>query len=283
MVRPLNFCGSETFMVPTINDILDRLDKIAPTVLAEPWDNPGLQVGSYSQEITKIFLSLDPTLKALKSAQRRNAQLLFTHHPLIFKPLSRLDINTHPGDVIVEAAKSRVSVIAAHTNLDMAKGGINDILADLLELQNVEVLEQKDEAEYAGLGRIGDLPAAVRLSVLVEKVKRVFGTEQVKFVGREDEQVRRLAVVGGSGGSLVSLAFKKGADLLVTGDIGHHHALDAESLGIALIDAGHFHTEKTAFGAFAERLRAMVTEWGWKVVIEVDEDETDPMGHGWEY
>ena len=281
MVRPLNFCGSEAFMVPRIKDILDRLEKIAPTVLAEPWDNPGLQVGSYSQEITKIFLSLDPTLKALRSAQRRNAQLLFTHHPLIFKPLSRLDINTHPGDVIVEAVKSRVSVIAAHTNLDMAKGGINDILAELLELETVEVLEVKDEAEYAGLGRIGDLPASVRLSVLVEKVKRVFGTEQVKVVGREDEQVRRLAVVGGSGGSLVSLAFQKGADLLLTGDIGHHHALEAESLGIALIDAGHFHTEKTAFGVFAERLRAMVTEWGWKVAVEVDEDETDPMGYDW--
>jgi dinuclear metal center YbgI/SA1388 family protein len=283
MVRPLNFCGSETFMIPRIKDILDRLEKIAPTTLAEPWDNPGLQVGSYSQEITKIFLSLDPTLKALRSAERRNAQLLFTHHPLIFRPLSRLDINTHPGDVIVEAVKSGVSVIAAHTNLDTAKGGINDILADLLELQHVEVLKEKDEAGYAGLGRIGDLPAIVRLSVLVEKVKRVFGTEQVKVVGREDDQVGRLAVVGGSGGSLVSLAFKKGADLLVTGDIGHHHALEAESLGIALIDAGHFHTEKTAFGAFAERLRAMVTEWGWKVAIEVDEDETDPMRHGWEY
>jgi dinuclear metal center YbgI/SA1388 family protein len=270
-------------MIPSIKDILDRLEEIAPTVLAEPWDNPGLQVGSYSQEITKIFLSLDPTLKALKSAQRRNAQLLFTHHPLIFKPLSRLDINMHPGDVIVEAVKSRISVIAAHTNLDTAKGGINDILADLLELQHVEVLEKKDEAEYAGLGRIGDLPVAVRISVLVEKVKRVFGTEQVKVVGREDEEVGRLAVVGGSGGSLVSLAFKKGADLLVTGDIGHHHALEAESLGIALIDAGHFHTEKTAFGAFAEHFRAMVTDWGWKVVIEVDEDQTDPMGPGWEY
>jgi dinuclear metal center YbgI/SA1388 family protein len=283
MVRPLNFCGSETFMIPRIKDILDRLEEIAPTALAEPWDNPGLQVGFYSQEITKIFLSLDPTLKALRSAKRRNAQLLFTHHPLIFRPLSRLDINTHPGDVIVEAVNSRVSVIAAHTNLDMAKGGINDILADLLELQHVEVLKEKDEAEYAGLGRIGDLPAIVRLSVLVEKVKRVFGTEQVKVIGREDDQVGRLAVVGGSGGSLVSLAFKKGADLLVTGDIGHHHALEAESLGIALIDAGHFHTEKTAFGVFAERLRAMVTEWGWKVAIEVDEDETDPMRHGWEY
>ena len=270
-------------MVPRIKDILDRLEQIAPIVLAEPWDNPGLQVGSYSQEVRKIFLSLDPTLKTLDSAKRRNAQLLFTHHPLIFKPLSLLDINTYPGDVISEAVKSGVSVIAAHTNLDMAKGGINDILADLLELEHVGVLEKKDEAEGVGLGRIGELPAVRRLSAVVEDVKGIFGTEKVKVVGREDKQVRRLAVVGGSGGSLVSLASRKGADLLVTGDIGHHHALEAESLGIALIDAGHFHTEKTAFGAFAELLRDMVTEWGWEVDIEVDEDETDPMGHGWEY
>ncbi len=270
-------------MVPRIKDILDGLEKIAPTVLAEPWDNPGLQVGSYFQEISKIFFSLDPTLKALRSAGRRNAQLLLTHHPLIFKPLSRLDINTHPGDVIVEAAKSKVSVIAAHTNLDMAKGGINDILADLLELQHVEVLEKKDETESVGLGRIGDLPSAERLSALMKKVKKIFGADQIKVVGRKDEQVRRLAVVGGSGGSLVSLSFKRGADLLVTGDIGHHHALEAESLGIALIDAGHFHTEKKAFGVFAEHLRAMVTEWGWNVAIEVDEDETDPMGYDREY
>lgn len=283
MVRPLNFCGSETFMIPSIKDILDRLEEIAPTVLAEPWDNPGLQVGSHSQEIKKIFLSLDPTLKSLKSAKRRNAQLLLSHHPLIFKPLSRLDMNKYPGDVITEAVKSSVSVIAAHTNLDKARGGINDILADLLELQHVEVLEKKDEAAYAGLGRIGDLPAAVRISVLVEKVKRVFGAERLNVVGREDKEVERLAVVGGSGGSLVSLAHKKGADLLLTGELGHHHALEAESLGIALIDAGHFHTEKTALGVFAERFRAMATDWGWNVAIEIDEDETDPMEPGWKY
>ena len=283
MVRPLNFCGFEPYMVPKIKDILGRLEKIAPKVLAEPWDNPGLQVGSYSQEVTKILFSLDPTLKALNSAKRINSQLLFTHHPLIFKPLSRLDINTYPGYVIAEALASGICVIAAHTNLDMAKGGINDILADLLELKTVEVLKEKDEVEGAGLGRIGELPMATRLSAVVEDIKRIFGAEQVKVVGQEDERVRRIAVVGGSGGSLVSIASRKGADLLVTGDIGHHHALEAESLGIALVDAGHFHTEKKAFGAFADRLGDMVSEWEWEVAIEVDEDETDPMGHGWKY
>ena len=145
-------------MIPRIKDFLDRLEIIAPKILAEPWDNPGLQVGSTSQEIKKILLSLDPTLKALMAAQRREAQLLFTHHPLIFKPLSRVDTKIHPGDVIAEAVKKRISVVAAHTNLDRARGGINDILADLLELQNVDFLETRDETGSGGLGRIGDLP-----------------------------------------------------------------------------------------------------------------------------
>jgi len=98
------------------------LETIAPARLAEPWDNSGLQVGSLSQKITKVFTSLDPTLNALISAAEAKAQLLFTHHPLIFKPLSRVDINSFPGDVVAEAAKRDVSIVAAHTNLDAAPG-----------------------------------------------------------------------------------------------------------------------------------------------------------------
>jgi dinuclear metal center YbgI/SA1388 family protein len=264
-------------MIPRVKDILDQLEKMAPERLAEPWDNPGLQVGSFLQEVKKVLLALDPTLEALKSAVERNAQLLLTHHPLIFHPISRLEVDGYPGDVIVEAVKSGVSIVAAHTNLDSAQGGINDILAGLLNLEDVEVLEEKDEAGGAGIGRIGVLPAAKRLSVFVEEVKRIFDLTQIKVVAREDEQIYRIAVIGGSGGGMVSLASKKGADLLVTGDIGHHHALEAASLGIALIDAGHFCTEKTAFRPFAERLEVVVKDLGWDVAVEMYENENDPI------
>jgi dinuclear metal center YbgI/SA1388 family protein len=268
-------------MIPKLKDVLDLLEKIAPTQLAEPWDNPGLQIGSYSQEIKKIFVALDPTVKALTSASQRNAQLLLTHHPLLFNPLSRLDINVYPGNVIFEAIKSGISVVAVHTNLDVSLGGINDILTDLLDLENVEVLKVIPEKDGVGLGRIGDLPKSTRLSVFVKDVKRILGAEKLRVIGQGDVQIRRLAVVGGSGGSLVSLASEKGADLLLTGDVGHHHALEAQSLGIALIDGGHFHIEKKAFRIFSERLReeAIATQ-GWDVALEVDEDETSPMRDG---
>jgi len=264
-------------MFPKTRDVLDLLEKIAPAQLAESWDNPGLQVGSNSQEIKKIFMALDPTLEALRSASDRHAQLLLTHHPLIFTPLSQVDINAYPGNVAVEAVKGGISVVSVHTNLDVAAGGINDILAELLGLQQVEVLEEKAGVDGAGLGRVGDLPKAGMLTSVVEDVRQVFGSDNLRLVADGDVRIRRIAVVGGSGGGLTSRASEKGADLLITGDVGHHHALEAKSAGIALIDAGHFQTEKIAFRGFAERLRGLIDELGWGVEIETFEDENDPL------
>ena len=268
-------------MTPKLKDLLDVLEQIAPSRLAEPWDNPGLQVGSYSQEIKKIFFALDPTLRALRSAYKGGAQLLLTHHPLIFKPLSRLEIHEYPQNVIFEAVRNKISVVAAHTNLDVAKGGLNDILADMMELQQVEVLRRTNgDNDGVGLGRIGDLNEPTKLVSVISNVKRILGAEKVRLVGRGDTMVRRLAVVAGSGGSFVPLAFQKGADLLLTGDVSHHHALEAESLGIALIDSGHFHTEKATFRNFTWRLEEKILTKGWEVTVEVDDNETNPMCDG---
>ena len=264
-------------MKPTLKDFLDFLETIAPGRLAEAWDNPGLQVGSLSQKISKVFTSLDPTLNALTSAAEAGAQLLFTHHPLIFKPLSQLDINSFPGDVVAAALNSGISVVASHTNLDAARGGINDILADLMDLRNVEVLKNAGEMDGVGLGRIGVLPEPSELSVVAREVKKVLGTENIKVVGQKETLIHRLAIVGGSGGSLLSLACEKGADLLLTGDVGHHVALEAKSLGMALLDGGHFHTEKTAFRVFVKNLDKTLKAKGWEVMFEIDKNETDPI------
>jgi dinuclear metal center YbgI/SA1388 family protein len=264
-------------MILRLRDFLEIVETVAPARWAEPWDNPGLQIGSPSQEIKKIFSSLDPTRKALMSTSNAHAQLLFTHHPLIFKPLSRLQTDAFPGNVITEAARRGIAIVAAHTNLDVAPGGINDILAELLGLTNVEVLKPVDAAEGAGLGRIGNLPDPACLPAMARAVKRILGTADIRAVGERDILIRRLAVVGGSGGSLVSLACEKGADLLLTGDVGHHVALEAEALGIALIDGGHFHSEKTAFKVFARNLGTLLRSKGWEIQVETDEGEVDPL------
>ena len=251
---------------------------MAPSTAAEEWDNPGLQVGHPSQEIEKIFIALDPTLKALRKASKRKAQLLLTHHTLIFRPISSLNQNNYPGDVISEALGMGISIVSAHTNLDVVQGGINDILADLFGLQDVEVLEDRNDLgiQGAGLGRIGRLPSPLTLPHMIKKVKEALGTERIKVAGRKNREIARVAVVGGAGGEMVSTAARKGADLLLTGDVRHHEALQAESLGLALIDAGHFHTERAALEPFADRLRHAFTKRNMEVDVEVYGDETGP-------
>lgn len=265
--------------MPKLKAVLDILEEIAPSSAAEEWDNSGLQVGHLSQEIEKIFISLDPTLKALRKAIKRNAQLLLTHHPLIFHPISSLNRELYPGDIICEALENGIAIVAAHTNLDLVGGGISDSLADLLSIQDVEVLEKRSilGIDNAGLGRIGDLPDPVRLSKMIKRIKAILGADRIRVVGRKNRIIRRVAVVGGAGGGMVSLASKKGADLLISGDIRHHEALEARISGLALIDAGHFHTEKTALAVFAERLKDALIKQDLDLIVEIYDDEKGPM------
>jgi len=264
-------------MIPTVGDFLHLIEHIAPMKLAEPWDNPGLQIGDPEQEIHKIFSSLDPTLDALMAASKTNAQVLFTHHPLIFKSISHIEINAYPGQILALAARRNISVVTAHTNLDVARGGINDILADLMGLQNVEVLQPHHNEPGVGLGRVGDLPEATNLIILANTVKMMLGADHIRLVGQKADPIRRVAVVGGSGGSLISSAARSGADVLITGDVGHHVALEAKTLGIALIDGGHFHTEKTAFNIFCENLKNFFKKEGWEIGVETDSIQVDPI------
>ncbi len=264
-------------MIPTLGDFLHLIERIAPVRLAEPWDNPGLQIGDSEQKIKHIFSSLDPTLNALMAASEAKAQVLFTHHPLIFKSVSHIEINAYPGCILAQAACRNISVVTAHTNLDVAKGGINDILADLLGLENVEILQPHDKEGGVGLGRVGDLPEVTDLFNLAKDVETMLGADYIRLVGEKASPVQRVAVVGGSGGSLISSAAKSGADVLITGDVGHHAALEAKSLGIALLDGGHFHTEKTAFDIFCENLNFHFRKEGWEVGVETDGSQTDPI------
>lgn len=266
-------------MVPRLQDVLDILEEVAPSRLAEEWDNPGLQVGDPSLEIQKILIALDPTLRALAQAAAGGSQLLLTHHPLIFRPLSRLDPKIYPGNVIFEAVKKEIAVAAAHTNLDVVPGGINDMLASLFKLEHVEVLEKKEDQKItgAGLGRIGNLKEPMTLLALMETAKTLLGTQNVRGLGGKNLNIRRVAVVGGSGGGMAAAASRMGADLLLTGDISHHEALEALNYELALIDGGHFYTEKAALRPIKDRIEIMMRDLGWDVLVEIFEDENAPM------
>lgn len=250
---------------------------MAPAHLSEPWDNPGLQVGDRSKRVQKILLALDPTLRAIRAAIRHQAQLLFTHHPLIFKPLLKLDPADYPGNVIFEAIRSGTAIVCAHTNLDSAAGGINDCLASILGLTHVTVLKEVAGSPDIGLGRLGMLERPTTLDEMAESIKECLKTPGVRVIGSSDTLIERVAVVGGSGSDLAELASRKGADLLVTGDVSHHKALDAAALGIALIDAGHYATERAAFCAFRDTLETSFRKREWDTVILWDSKEEDPI------
>lgn len=262
-----------------LKDIIEILDEIAPFSMAEDWDNSGLQVGSFSMEISKILLSLNPTIMAVKKAIEGDSQLLLTHHPLIFSPLTCVDIESYPGNVLNEAIKNSISIVAIHTNLDVAKTGINQILAEMFELVNAKILEPSEDPENtdSGIGRIGELKVPARLSDVSDKVKTVLGLSALRIMGKGETEIRRIAIVGGSGGSMVSSAFKKGADLLITGDIKHNEALAAEAMGMCLIDGGHFSTERTALVSYMEYLSDIFRRKGLNIMLEVFGDEKDPM------
>ena len=264
-------------MVVEVGDIANALEKRASSHLAETWDNPGLQVGSLSQKIQKILFSLDASVQALQEATKIGAQLLLTHHPLILAPLSCVISDRYPDMVLIEAVKRDISILSAHTNLDRARGGINDMLADLFGLSDVEVLEKSDKPheEGIGLGRIGQLPKAQKLSKFITKIKADLALDSVAFVGSEQAEVRRVAVVGGSGGSLIALAKRSGAHVLVTGDLRHHEVLEAKHLGLAVIDAGHFHTERAGFQRFAAHFKEELMAMNLEVTLDINIGERD--------
>lgn len=267
-------------MTNRVRHILEVLEGLAPRRLAEAWDNPGLQVGEPEAPVTRILVSLDPTLEALREAARRNADLLMTHHPLIFKPITAVDPTRHPGDVLFEAIRSDIAVVCAHTNLDAAEGGVNDVLAGLFDLQDTAVLEEAEDPPGAGLGRIGALASPMALSELVSRTRSRLGAPFVGVVGSPDRMVQRVALVGGSGGGLIATAARKGADVLITGDVGHHDALSARTLGISVIDAGHFYTEKAAMRGFRDRLTSRLQAAGLAAVeVELYDEEASPIRH----
>ena len=158
-----------------LKDVMAGLETIAPGHLAEEWDNVGLQVGHPEWPAERIMIALDPTPTVIEEAIRSGANVIVTHHPLLFRPLRQLNLATVTGALIQKLIDQRVAVIAAHTNLDSAPGGINDVLVEMLALENVAVLQPMATDTHAGLGRVGQLPQAVRFESLVRDIKTRLG------------------------------------------------------------------------------------------------------------
>ena len=244
----------------TVSEILKFLHTLAPPYMKESWDNVGLLCGDPKQPVTKILVALDPFEHVCREAGEIGAQLIVTHHPLIFQAPKSVTTETSVGRSILTLAASGISAINAHTNLDCAPGGVNDVFAKTLGLQDISVLNASgtDEAGNPwGLLRMGTYDA--ELSAFLEHVKTALHAEGLRYVQGCDK-VSKVAVGGGACAGALMDVVDAGCDTFVTADVKYNQFWDAKELGINLIDAGHFATENPVVAVLAAKLQAKFPE-----------------------
>jgi dinuclear metal center YbgI/SA1388 family protein len=262
----------------SVGDWIDLVQDLYPVSDALDWDHPGLQVGARDWPVARVIVSLDVTGPVLDDAANGPPTLVLAHHPLLMHPLRAVTPDTAAGALALRAARAGVAVMAAHTNLDAADdgAGTSDPVVALLGLVDVTPLCAPATPGARPLGRVGDLPEGVKLRDLARRLGDGLPAPGVRFTGAGDRAVRRVAVLGGSGTSAVPEALAAGADVLVTGDVRHHAALDALELGLALIDAGHHATESAAMPVFAARVAEAAAQQGLSARVALSEVNTTP-------
>ena len=239
----------------TVNDILTYIESLAPSYMKEDWDRVGLNCGHLDRPVKKILVALDPFKDVCEEALEMEADLLVTHHALIWTPGFVTDADEQGRNTLF-LIEHNIACINAHTNLDCAPGGVNDILASRLGLTNIQVIDPKGEDPQGrpfGLLRMGEIPEQ-SLGAFLSTVKTKLGCEGLRYAD-SGKPVHRIAVGGGACASEIGKAAAAGCDTFVTADVRYNQFWDAHNLGLNLIDAGHFHTENPVCVYLAEKLR----------------------------
>lgn len=253
-----------------VAQLLGAIERLAPVALAEEWDNVGLVVGRHNQPTRRVLVALELRDEVLGEARELECDTVLTHHPAIFPTISSIT-DAPASELVLRAAEARVAVIAAHTNLDAARGGLNDLMAEILGITGGVPLRPSPEHPSCGLGRIGRVRATT-LGGLVERVASGFGGAPVSYAGDPWTTVERVACCTGSGGSLIADARAADADAYVTSDLKYHDADRAE--GLPLITLPHARAERIALKRWTKVLeRALAPE---RVEVRFAQTDTDP-------
>lgn len=247
-------------MTIKVSEIYDFLKTISPLELQMDFDNSGIQVGSLCQEVNKVLVALDITNAVIDEAIALGAELIVSHHPLIFGGLNNVTAEGK-GAKTLRLAQANISAISMHTNLDIAPGGVNDVLIELLGAKSEDGLDTEN------CGRVGELPESMEFMDFAKICRDRLNVQGLRYYSA-GKPVKRLAVMGGSGGDEIQAAFEKGCDTYVTADVKYHQFLLAEELGINLIDADHFCTENPIVPVLKRRLNERFPQ------IEVDVSKT---------
>ncbi|MCD7890882.1 MAG: Nif3-like dinuclear metal center hexameric protein [Ruminococcus sp.] len=255
-----------------INEIYSYLNEIYPFNLQESWDNSGLLVENYDMKCDTVVLTLDITNQAIAAAEAMGAQLIISHHPVIFSPLKRLSVH----DPAYRLAEKNIVAICMHTNVDKSPDGTNGVILSRLA-ERFELCGQPEIFEECGsglgIGWVCELNEAVSREELGAALKEIFGCAFVKMNSCGKRMIKRLAFCSGSGGSMLELAIEKECDGYITGDVKHDVWIDANNRGISLYDCGHFHTENPVL----RKLRCVIEERFPQLNVEISECSADPV------
>lgn len=244
-------------------DIIDIIEKDYPLSCAMDWDNPGLLVGSPEKEVKRIYIALDAVDEVIEAAAEAHADMLVTHHPLIFSGMRRVRSDEFIGRRVIRLIQEDIAYYAMHTNYDVM--GMAELSGQVMGFEKGRVLEvtcpeSPVDGKPEGIGRIADLKEPISLAECCEQVKERFGLSYVKVFGDLGAAVKRAAISPGAGKSMVGAALRAQADVLITGDIDHHTGIDAAAQGLAIIDGGHYGIEQIFVGDMAGFFRDRIPE-----------------------
>lgn len=232
-----------------ISEIIDIIEQFAPIYSQESWDNSGLQVGDPNKQCSSVYITLDVTPDAVAAAKKCNANLIISHHPILFDPIKSITSASYVGSILLDAIANSIAIYSSHTPFDVAEGGINDYIADKLNLHNVRPLTS------SGMGRVGQLEQPVGFDKFIDRLKDLFEVKTVAVSSKNTPIISTVALCGGSGGSLIENGIAENADIFVTGDVKYHNFIQYQNV-ITIADIGHFGSEKQ----FIKQVDALISK-----------------------
>ncbi|MCT4605253.1 MAG: Nif3-like dinuclear metal center hexameric protein [Marinisporobacter sp.] len=272
-------------MAEKLKTVLRLMEDIAPSYLAEKWDNVGLQIGNDHKEIQRILVTLEVTDSIIDEAIAKNVDMIICHHPLIFKSLKKIRTKDPIQNMVYRLIKNDIALFCAHTNLDIVQGGTNDVLAETLNIMDTAPLREMGKDNFTlnndihsyGLGRVGELTEPKKLATFCQEIKSKLSMKHVRIVGDLEKNIQRIGLCTGSGAEFIYDAYKQGCDCYITGDIKYHDAQYAMSLGIAVIDAGHFETEELVCKPLFENLKKLIGKNHYDMEVLLASNDMNPF------
>ncbi|UUX34521.1 Nif3-like dinuclear metal center hexameric protein [Fundicoccus culcitae] len=263
-------------MTTALKQIIDVLDKLYPPALAEDYDNVGLHFGSQHAEVSKVLVSLDIRPKVVQEAIDKQVDTIIVHHPPIFKPIKRFDIDNPQINMYSQLIQNQINIFALHTNLDKATNGMNDWLAETLQLSHVVALATDPNPDNH-IGRIGALQQPMPRAEVLAYIKKALDIERLTVIEKKPKTTyQTIAVVGGSGSEFAEAAALQEADIYLTGDITYHHGHDCYEYDMMTVDVGHY-AEKIFIAKMAALLGQLNLEHQWSIDIIASKENTNPF------